>query len=62
MTRIEWIRSLSVEDIARSVMLLGNDDICRAYCKGCDNEEPTDEQCYKCCLKWLKEDINENSL
>ncbi len=42
MTRIEWIRSLSVEDIARSVMLLGTEDICRAYCKGCDNEEPTD--------------------
>jgi hypothetical protein len=60
MTRIEWIRSLSVEDIARSVMF--SPDISREFCKGCDNEDPTDEQCYKCCLKWLKEDINENSL
>ena len=57
MTRIEFIRSLSADELASNILLLNDDVVARCYCKGCDNDDGTVEQCKQCVLKWLKEEV-----
>ena len=57
MTRIEFIRSLSADEIASNILLICDDAIAKCYCKGCDNDDGTVEQCKQCVLKWLKEEV-----
>ena len=57
MTRIEFIRSLSEDEIASYILLICDDDITKCYCKGCDDDNGTVGQCKQCVLKWLKEEV-----
>ena len=56
MRRIDKLRAMSVEDIAK-MMYYSNccDDYCKSDC-GIDCKELTDHDCLACVVKWLEEE------
>lgn len=64
MKRIDYIRNMSTEEIAKSIRDIANlelDDYCKNTCDFSENFEgdPIDEECTDCCIKWLNEEVEE---
>ena len=56
MSRIDKLRAMSVEDIAKLIYYSNCcDDYCKSDC-GIDCKELTDHDCWACVVKWLEEE------
>lgn len=57
MRRIDKLRAMSVEDVAK--VILDSDCLYDDYCKSdcnIDDEDITDKDCLACVVKWLEEE------
>ncbi len=57
MTRIERIKSMSIEDIAKMIV---DDDLTAEFCKS-DCSDTDDYDCphpVECCVRWLNEEVD----
>ena len=63
MTRVERIRNMTVEEIAKIILhyALADDYFCKSDCewaKSIDSEYDENE-CLKCCVRWLESEVEE---
>ena len=62
MKRIDYIRTMSVEEIAekiRDIVNLELDDYCKSDCEASKDFEsdPEESECVKCCIRWLESEM-----
>ena len=59
-TRADKWRSMTDEEIARAIIEINSDDVLNQFCKdsdcGGDDCVVDTENCFNCCLKWLREE------
>lgn len=63
MTRIERIRAMSVEEIAKAIRDYNiTDDYCKSDCEWAQSMEDElldGNECLKCCMHWLESEVEE---
>ena len=58
MKRIDYIRTLSVEEVAKKIRdVVELNDFCKSDCGESEDHEPEESECVKCCIKWLESEI-----
>lgn len=64
MTRLEHIRNMTAEEVAKKINDLQSlmlDDFCKSTCKASKDfhSGPDEKDCLECCVRWLNEEIHE---
>lgn len=62
MKRIDYIRTMRVEEIAKAIRGIENielDDYCKSTCDYASTmeDEPLEKECIECCIRWLEEEV-----
>lgn len=65
MKRIDYLREMPVEEIAKGIRDVANlelDDYCKSDCKWSNSLEyhPDEKDCLECCIEWLNGETEEN--
>jgi len=66
MTRIERIRNMTVEEIAKAIRHYNiTDDYCKSDCEwaqSMENDTFDENECLKCCVRWLESEVEHDAV